>query len=111
MAHRVAWLLHTGEDPGTLVIDHINRQRNDNRISNLRPLTHVQNIRVGKGKEKAVRITYPSGESVVIKSVKDAAALLNRKAGKLIETMKREDNQLYTGPGNKKATGIRVSYA
>ena len=111
LAHRVAWALHTGEDPGTLVIDHINRQRNDNRISNLRPLTHIENTKVGKGKEKPVKITYPTGEIVIIKSVKDAAALLNRKAWSLIKAMKRKDNQLYAGPGSKGATGIRVSYA
>ena len=35
-AARLAWAIYYGEDPADLVIDHINRDRSDNRISNLR---------------------------------------------------------------------------
>jgi HNH endonuclease len=41
-AHRLAWLLHTGNWPKTQ-IDHINRVRDDNRIENLREATKSQN--------------------------------------------------------------------
>ena len=34
--HRVAWLIYYGEDPQDLEIDHINRDKSDNRVSNLR---------------------------------------------------------------------------
>ena len=36
LAHRVAWALFHGADPGPLLVDHINRDRSDNRASNLR---------------------------------------------------------------------------
>lgn len=41
-AHRLAWLHHFGEWP-KLTIDHINRDRSDNRIVNLREVTNKQN--------------------------------------------------------------------
>jgi len=42
-AHRLAWLLTTGEWP-TGEIDHINGLRYDNRVSNLRDVTRGQNL-------------------------------------------------------------------
>ena len=45
-AHRVAWLLHTGEDPGPhLDIDHIDGCRTNNRFDNLRVVTRFENNR------------------------------------------------------------------
>ncbi|WP_046239044.1 HNH endonuclease [Delftia tsuruhatensis] len=41
-AHRLAWLYVNGEWPDGL-IDHINRVRDDNRISNLRVVTRAEN--------------------------------------------------------------------
>jgi len=41
--HRLAWYLHYGIAPYDK-IDHINRIRNDNRISNLRSATQQQNL-------------------------------------------------------------------
>lgn len=41
-AHRIAWLITYGEWP--ITIDHINRQRTDNRLVNLRNATQQQNM-------------------------------------------------------------------
>lgn len=42
-AHRVAWALHYGEWPAT--IDHINGDRADNRIANLRSVSEAENAK------------------------------------------------------------------
>lgn len=42
LAHRLAWALHFGSYPEKY-LDHINGDRADNRISNLRECTHTQN--------------------------------------------------------------------
>ncbi len=42
-AHRIAWLLHTGADPYPLEVDHVNGNRQDNRICNLRLVNKRQN--------------------------------------------------------------------
>jgi hypothetical protein len=52
-AHRLAWLLHYGEWP-RFEIDHINMDRGDNRISNLREATHSQNQMNRKARGGAV---------------------------------------------------------
>lgn len=44
LAHRIAWFLHYGEQPPEQ-IDHINRNRDDNRIANLRAATAADNAR------------------------------------------------------------------
>lgn len=41
--HRLIWMWVYGEDPIDKQIDHINGQRNDNRISNLRLVNQQQN--------------------------------------------------------------------
>jgi hypothetical protein len=43
MAHRLAWLYVHGEWPDQ-DLDHINRDKSDNRIANLRPATRLQNM-------------------------------------------------------------------
>jgi hypothetical protein len=43
MVNRLVWMIHYGEDPGALEIDHINRNRLDNSIKNLRAVTHREN--------------------------------------------------------------------
>lgn len=41
--HRVVWIMHNGDIPEGLQIDHINRVKTDNRIDNLRLVTRSQN--------------------------------------------------------------------
>lgn len=42
-AHRVAWIITHNEEPGAL--DHINRDKSDNRIANLREVSGTENQR------------------------------------------------------------------
>ena len=43
LAHRVAWLLHTGDDPSDMQIDHIDGCRTNCRMSNLRLVNNREN--------------------------------------------------------------------
>lgn len=46
--HRIIWKLHHGDIPRGYEIDHINMDKSDNRIENLRLLTHRNNIRAAR---------------------------------------------------------------
>ena len=48
-SHRLIWRYVTGEDPGTLMVDHINTDGLDNRFENLRLVTRSENIRNQEG--------------------------------------------------------------
>lgn len=50
-AHRVVWFLHNGVVPEGMLVDHINGDRSDNRIENLRLVNHTDNSQncTGKG--------------------------------------------------------------
>ena len=45
LAHRVAWLLYYRVDPGDMQIDHIDGNRENNVISNLRLVSHGDNMK------------------------------------------------------------------
>ena len=51
VAHRLAWFLYYGTIDEKLVIDHINRDKSDNTITNLRIVTQRQNClnNIGEG--------------------------------------------------------------
>jgi hypothetical protein len=48
--HRIVWEMHFGFIPEGMVIDHINRNRSDNRIENLRVVTPCENTQTDDGK-------------------------------------------------------------
>ncbi len=58
-SHRLAYFLHYGVDPNDKEVDHINGDRSDNRISNLRLANRSQN---GSNQSQAKGIRYRKAE-------------------------------------------------
>jgi hypothetical protein len=118
--HRICYKLYHGIDPGHLVIDHINRIKTDNRIVNLRAVTHQvngQNVDFtnhGKHRNsrnyKPVTINYPDGGQITVKSIQLASFLLDRHVCTISVNL-RGDGVVYGKGGRHKPTGITVSYA
>lgn len=78
-AHRIIWEMHFGKIPEGMEVDHINHIRHDNRIENLRLVTHRDNCR-----NQSKRKTNTSGFSGVWFSKekqKFVGEVLNKKLG------------------------------
>ena len=76
LVHRLVWLYHYGEFPKTN-LDHINSDRNDNRIENLREASHTKNaINVPN---RSNNISGVIGVSLHIASNKWQARISNNK--------------------------------
>ena len=101
-AHRLAWALHHGTDPGLLQIDHVNRNRSDNRVSNLRLVDAKGNRANSLDNSLPVQVIYVDGHSRILPSTKAASRLL----GCSPRSVHRYARGLRSAPD-----GIQVKYA
>jgi hypothetical protein len=113
-AHRLAWYLHHGQDPGDLQVDHINRDRSDNRACNLR-LVDARGNRLNSARPvRPVLITYPDGRgSLICDSVKTAARILRRDPRRLTRFLASGRPLMWPAadrPGVYVSSGITVQY-
>lgn len=93
LAHRLAWYIHTGFVPDK-EIDHINGNKKDNRISNLRLVTPAENQ-----KNRALQRNNKSGYSGVS---------WNKKASKWAAVIKVNRNKVFLGWFQNKEDAIAV---
>jgi hypothetical protein len=117
-AHRICWALHYSEDPYPLPLDHINRNKQDNRIANLRRVTHKENTAnrspeavANAHSRKPVRITYPDGTETVTESLKEAGAILGRPPCTVNRTINNGGIVYSCGGTGARDSGIRVVWA
>lgn len=73
LIHRVAWALHHGAWPNSR-LDHINGDKSDNRIENLREVTATQNMQnrvVGKNNVTGIKgVTFRKDRSAYISRIR-----------------------------------------
>ncbi len=81
-AHRLAWLYESGEHP-PLQIDHVNHDRSDNRMSNLRAVDHINNM-----KNQKLSSNNASGVNGVA---------FNKKTKKWVSRIKVDRKDIYLG--------------
>lgn len=118
--HRIIWKLYHGTDiPDLQQIDHINRNRTDNRIGNLRVVTASENNRnqacaasVYAGRQGValnaipIIIQYPDGRTHKAESLTRASLLLGVSRHALTRHVKGDHTRRVNT-----LNGIRVEYA
>jgi hypothetical protein len=118
-AHRLSWYLHHGQDPGDLQVDHINRDRSDNRACNLRLVDAKGNRANSSGplplpNKRPVLITYPDGRGKLIcDSTATAARVLRLDRRKLTRPLATGRPLMWPAtdrPGMYVSSGITVRY-
>ena len=83
LAHRLAWAIAHQLWPVPFQLDHINMNRTDNRISNLRPATNAQNMRNRKAQKNS---------STGVKGV-----YVHKRSGKFIASIACDGRTMYLG--------------
>lgn len=86
-AHRVAWVYHYGSIDENMQVDHINGIRNDNRICNLRLVSHKENHK----NKKLTRINKAGFNGV----------RFNEKKKSYVASIKVDGNMKYLGSFKK----------
>ena len=93
-AHRVAWAIHYGQWPEHH-IDHINGDKSDNRIANLRDCTQSMNLRNSSAavtSSSGHRCIYPSGRKWMVRfSLRSGVAKGSRLFVSLDDAIKERD--------------------
>jgi hypothetical protein len=84
LAHRIAWIMSTGELPD--VIDHKNGKRDDNRIANLRSCTLSENQAFRKTDVQRKELARKKKERIANGKPKSHAAMIRER---------RDDNRRY----------------
>ena len=95
-ASRLAWLYVHGPIPDGMQIDHINKNRSDDRIVNLRLATPIENSR-----NKKMPITNTTGFKGV---------LLHKETGKFVASTKLNGKRLYFGTRHETALEAALAY-
>lgn len=98
--HRVIYFMATGQDPGALVVDHIDGDHLNNHAANLRACTQQQNLYNARGKPKRSGLPkgidqLPNGRFrvyVSIEGVRHVSTLENLNAAKCYLRSVRERN-------------------
>ena len=91
--HRFVYEVFVGPIPRCFEVDHINNIRTDDRLKNLRLLTHKQNIEKSEKKNRAIISTcIETGEEKRFISIKTAAFELDIGAGNISKVCRKNVN-------------------
>lgn len=83
--HRVIWVMHHGEIPEGMTVDHRDLDKRDNRIENLRLVSHRENSIAGTARRRSNNRTGVIGVS------------FNRRAGRYHAHIRIEGKHLHLG--------------
>ena len=102
-AHRVVWMAKNGRVPEGLVIDHINRNRSDNRLCNLRVVTPQENFMNQENPmgENHITAKLSNNEVREIRSLYESTNLGVRKISKKFNISKSQVHNIVSGKSRK----------